>query len=177
MTGHRDKSPRLVVDPPAGPLASRPAGFAPGPRYTRRAPMVHPRPSLPRQMALAAVVGSTFACVDDVVSDKVAPGLTVKDVVHTFNHHVGNTDCPQKIGTMKIVNRTGGPVSFRQVEPLASVRLEPAGGEISTGTTTVTLTFTCSPAASFDGELVLEFADDTNAILGQATIFVEGRVG
>ena len=125
-----------------------------------------------------ATLSPTLACNgDDFVSEEVTDGLTVKNVVFEFSHTVGKSDCPQSLGTMKIVNKTGGPVSFSQVSSSSSVSFDPAGGEVPTGTTNVKVAFTCSPAASFMADIELEFRDEMGTVLGTATITVDGKVG
>lgn len=133
-------------------------------------------------LATAALVTATASpslgcAADDVVSQEVTDGLTVKNIVFEFSHTVGKSDCPQSLGTMTIVNKTGGPVSFSQIVNSPSVSFDPAGGEIPAGSTKVKVSFTCSPAASFMADIELEFRDEMGTVLGTATITVDGKVG
>jgi len=92
-----------------------------------------------------------------------------------FDHKIGVTTCPQKIGTLKITNLSSGPITVTLTPSSTALALDATNVTVpANGSTDVGVSFNCSVQGSFSATITLVasngVATDTKAVAIQATI-------
>jgi hypothetical protein len=108
-------------------------------------------------------------------------GIEINAEKTTFAHEVGKTECPQKIGVIKLSNISGGKVrwTIERDDRIGTGAVTPSalnGNIDSGGNATIELAFNCTQTTDVAERYVVRVFDESGKQIADSAINVKGEV-